>query len=87
MTNSVRNMALPEKTKIWSAIKAHLSAINQSGSNGIEVLMWSQDKGLEEVRQRLRELTIKAGKDKNEEEQKETDEHIAITTQSADQRS
>jgi hypothetical protein len=60
-------MALPEKTKIWSAIKAALPAINKSGSNGIEVLMWSQDKGLEEVKQKLREIIMKVeNKDETE---------------------
>ena len=78
-------MALPEEKNIWSAIKANLLAINQSGSNGIEVLMCLQDKGLEEVRQRLRELTIKARNDKKEEEQKKTDQNSA--TKSCDQRS
>ena len=47
-------MVLPEKTKIWNVIKANLAAINKSGSNGIEVLVWSQDKGLEEVKDRIR---------------------------------
>ena len=50
-------MALPEKTKIWSLIKASLPAINESGSNGVEVLVWAQDKSLEEVKKRLKEIT------------------------------
>ena len=50
-------MALPEKTKIWSLIKASLPAINKSGSNGVEMLVWAQDKSLEEVKKRLKEIT------------------------------
>ena len=67
-------MALPEKTKIWSAIKASLADINKSGSNGIEVLMWSQDKGLDEVKQKLKEIKLKAKHEamKNTEIQEET---------------
>ena len=49
-------MVLPEKTKIWSEIKASLPYINKCGLNSVEILLWSQDKGLEEVRKRLREI-------------------------------
>ena len=52
-------MVLPEKTKIWNVIKANLPAINKSGSNGIEVLVWSQDKGLEEVKEMIRGIREK----------------------------
>ena len=68
-------MALPEKTKIWSAIKAALPAINKSGSNGIEVLMWSQDKGLEEVKQKLREIVMKV---ENVDEKKASEKNGSI---------
>ena len=67
-------MALPEKTKIWSAIKAALPAINKSGSNGIEVLMWSQDKGLEEVKQKLREIIMKV---ENEDEKETSEKNVS----------
>ena len=49
-------MAVPEKTRIWSEIKASLPYINKSGLNSVAILLWSQDKGLEEVRKRMREI-------------------------------
>ena len=61
-------MALEEKTKIWIAIKAALPFINASGINSVELLLWSQDKDLDEVRTRLGEI-----KDVLEEEGKTTD--------------
>ena len=63
-------MAMPEKTRIWSEIKATLPYINKSGLNSVEILLWSQDKGLEEVRKRMRE--IKQMVEKEEEDKKNT---------------
>ena len=69
-------MVLPEKTKIWNVIKANLPAINKSGSNGIEVLVWSQDKGLEEVKERIRGIRER-NKIKRQEEASERKEIIS----------
>ena len=63
-------MAVPEKTRIWSEIKATLPYINKSGLNSFEILLWSQDKGLEEVRKRMRE--IKEMVEKEEEDKKKS---------------
>ena len=49
-------MALDEKTKIWIAIKAALPLLNVGGVNSVELLLWSQDKDLGEVRRRLGEI-------------------------------
>ena len=49
-------MALVEKTKIWMVMKAYLPFINSCGINSVELLIWSQDKSLEEVRRRLIEI-------------------------------
>ena len=49
-------MALEEKTKIWMAIKAALPLINKCGLNSVEILMWSQDKDLGQVKERLEEI-------------------------------
>ena len=49
-------MALEEKTKIWMAIKAALPSINKCGLNSVEILLWSQDKDLGQVRERLGEI-------------------------------
>ena len=49
-------MALEEKTKIWIAIKAALPLINKCGLNSVEILVWSQDKDLGQVRERLAEI-------------------------------
>ena len=61
-------MAMPKKTRIWSEIKVDLPYIKKSGLNSVEILLWSQDKGLEEVRKRMRE--IKQMVEKEEEEKK-----------------
>ena len=49
-------MALDEKTKIWIAIKAALPLLNVGCVNSVELLLWSQDKNLGEVRRRLGEI-------------------------------
>ena len=49
-------MALEEKTKIWLLIKAALPLINKCGLNSVEILLWSQDKDLGQVRERLKEI-------------------------------
>ena len=65
-------MAMPEKTKIWSEIKAALPAINKSGSNGVVFLLWSQDKNLEQVKEKIREIIAKLDEEhRNKSEEKE----------------
>ena len=76
-------MAFPEKTIIWGEIKAAVSDINKSGSNGIEVLLWSQDKNLKEVRERIKEIRAKV----TDEYQNETTEDKEKCKISKDQRS
>ena len=49
-------MAFEEKTKIWMAIKAALPLINKRGLNSVEILLWSQDKDLGQVKERLEEI-------------------------------
>ena len=49
-------MVLEEKTEVWIAIKAALSWINKCGLNSVEILLWSQDKDLGQVRVRLGEI-------------------------------
>ena len=62
-------MALDEKTKIWIAIKAALPLLNVGGVNSVELLLWSQDKDLGEVRRRL-------GKIREEVEEKEKSKNM-----------
>ena len=68
-------MAFPEKTKIWSAMKAALPAINRSGTNGVEFLVWSQDKSLEEVKERIKFIR-ENDKEKFQEESKQREERM-----------
>ena len=63
-------MALEEKTKIWIAIKATLPFINKCGLNSGEILVWSQDKDLGEVKKRLREIEDMVEEDEKEKKKK-----------------
>ena len=45
---------LPEKLLIWTEIKNATPAIMRAGGNAVEILIWSQDKTLKEVREILR---------------------------------
>ena len=45
---------LPEKLLIWTEIKNATPAIMKAGGNAVEILIWSQDKTLKEVREVLR---------------------------------
>ena len=56
-------MAMVEKTKIWIDIKAALPFINACDINSVELLLWSQDKGLKEVRERLASIKRLAEED------------------------
>ena len=56
-------MAMVEKTKIWIDIKAALPFIKACKINSVELLLWSQDKGLNEVRERLASIKKFAEKD------------------------
>ena len=59
---------MPEKTKIWLEIRRAAHLLNKEGMNTIELLLWSQDKNLVEVRTRLQELETEIAKKKKERE-------------------
>ena len=76
-------MALDEKTKIWIAIKAALPLLNIGGVNSVELLLWSQDKDLGEVRRRLGQIREEVeekekSKDMEREESESREEEIAV---------
>ena len=74
-------MAWPEKTLIWSEIKAALPVINMSGENSGDLLVWSQDKNLEEVKERTREITEEVNNNNQEHDMDKDD--ITVINQSS----
>ena len=82
-------MAMVEKTKIWIDIKAALPFINACNINSVELLLWSQDKGLNEVRERLASIkkfaeedvvknTVKNEQKKMSENEEDSQEEICL---------